>query len=342
MNKKILNEINQAKYLFGYKRGVVISEQKHLLNEGKIEDIVKGLKDASLVWTGTKEQDFANSLRKILTWDEYSKVNELLANYLGLSGLIFNEFNPKNKDDQYWLKEFDKHFESIGFSTSFISGNRNVRPPNQEVATPQNSPENRPDPGEPSGSAPAEPKENEPDQEGWNEIVEYYNATPESYELEFGDKIHIYKRIKISDNGREHFLENVGDITSIKTKRGVGKWSWENNKPVLNFNYKVTNSASGFVSGDEEVDCYSEFCTNKKVAGRGATGYCVKTIQYLLLNSGLVDGIQLTKDLEACKNSKEGCDGVYGRETEKAVRKFQEESKISVDGIVGCETWGYL
>jgi hypothetical protein len=30
MNKKILNEINQAKYLFDYKRGVVISEQKNL------------------------------------------------------------------------------------------------------------------------------------------------------------------------------------------------------------------------------------------------------------------------------------------------------------------------
>ena len=28
MNKKILNEINEMKYLFGYKRGVVISEQE--------------------------------------------------------------------------------------------------------------------------------------------------------------------------------------------------------------------------------------------------------------------------------------------------------------------------
>jgi peptidoglycan hydrolase-like protein with peptidoglycan-binding domain len=341
MNKKILNEIQQAKYLFDYKRGVVISEQKHLLNEGKIEDIVKGLKNASATWAGTHEQDFANSLRKILTWDEYTKVNELLANYLGLAGLIFDEFDTKDKDDQYWLKEFDKHFASIGLSTSFISGNRNVRPPNQEVATPQNSPENRPDPGEPSGSAPEKPKENMPDKEGWNEIVKHYNATPESYELEDVKKILIYKRIKISDNGKEYFLENNGSILSI-LNRSIGEWSWENNKPVLNINYKVTKPASGFVSGDEEVSCHEEFCTNKKVAGRGATGYCVKEIQSYLLYSGLVDGIQLTKDLDACKSDFTNCDGVYGIETEKAVRKFQQENNITVDGIVGCETWGYL
>lgn len=33
MNKKILNEINQMKYLFGYERGRVISEQKGILKE---------------------------------------------------------------------------------------------------------------------------------------------------------------------------------------------------------------------------------------------------------------------------------------------------------------------
>jgi peptidoglycan hydrolase-like protein with peptidoglycan-binding domain len=344
MNKKILNEIEQMKYMFGYKRGVVISEQKHLLNEGKIEDIVKGLKNASTTWQGTKEQDFANSLRKISNWDEYNKVDELLrgSGDMGLAGLIFDEFDAGSKDDQYWLKEFDKHFKNIGLSTTFSSGKQGkIQPPNQEVATPQNSPENRPAPGEPSGSAPAKPKENVTDKEGWNEIVKHYNATPESYEFD-GEKIYIRERIKITDNGKEYFLENSGEISSTKTNRYIGEWSWENNKPVLNFNYKVTKPASGFVSGDEEVNCGDEFCTNKKVAGRGATGYCVKSIQFYLLNSGLVDGIQLTKDLVACKSNMTNCDGVYGRETEKAVRKFQKESGISVDGIVGCETWTYL
>jgi hypothetical protein len=43
MKKNILNEINQMKYLFDYKKGVVISEQKIILNEGKIEDIYDDL-----------------------------------------------------------------------------------------------------------------------------------------------------------------------------------------------------------------------------------------------------------------------------------------------------------
>jgi len=40
MNKKILNEINEMKYLFGYKRGVVMSEQR-IINEST-EMIEKG------------------------------------------------------------------------------------------------------------------------------------------------------------------------------------------------------------------------------------------------------------------------------------------------------------
>ena len=35
-------------------------------------------------------------------------------------------------------------------------------------------------------------------------------------------------------------------------------------------------------------------------------------------------------------------DGAYGSETEQLVRLFQVECKITVDGIVGEQTWGYL
>jgi peptidoglycan hydrolase-like protein with peptidoglycan-binding domain len=345
MNKKILNEIDQMKYLFGYQRGVVISEQKKVLNEGKIENIVKGLRDASLVWSGTKEQDFANNLRKISNWDEYNKVDELLRKsaMMGLSGLIFDEFDPGSKDDQYWLKEFDKHFKSIGLSTTFASGKQGkIQPPNQEVATPQNSPENTPGPGEPSGSAPAKPKQNAEKKEGWDEITKHYKCTPKTTESEYDDFIEISEYCQITHNGKDYYIYDIGTFSTVKHPRFMGHWSWKDDKPVLEFSYKSTKPATGFASGDEGVECRDEFCKNKKVAGRGATGECVKEIQNLLLKSGLVEGIQITKDLEACRSDVKSCDGIYGRETEKAVEKFQKETEIGVDGIVGCETWGNL
>ena len=35
-------------------------------------------------------------------------------------------------------------------------------------------------------------------------------------------------------------------------------------------------------------------------------------------------------------------DGIFGPETERAVRAFQSENALSVDGIVGPNTWNSL
>jgi hypothetical protein len=45
MKKNIKNEINEMKYLFGYQRGVVISEQKELPMEEDYEEDVVGVVD---------------------------------------------------------------------------------------------------------------------------------------------------------------------------------------------------------------------------------------------------------------------------------------------------------
>lgn len=54
---------------------------------------------------------------------------------------------------------------------------------------------------------------------------------------------------------------------------------------------------------------------------RGSKGNAVKCIQYLL----------------SCDK-----DGDFGPNTERAVRAFQSQSKIGVDGVVGQDTWGRL
>ena len=117
MNKKILNEIEQMKYMFGYKRGVVISEQKKVLSESvwPIKDIAKGLKDSSS-GVGTREQNFADWLRGLKTFQDIKDLNKHFSEQgdISLEELIYDEFDAGSKDDQYWLKKFDEHFKEKG------------------------------------------------------------------------------------------------------------------------------------------------------------------------------------------------------------------------------------
>jgi N-acetyl-anhydromuramyl-L-alanine amidase AmpD len=62
---------------------------------------------------------------------------------------------------------------------------------------------------------------------------------------------------------------------------------------------------------------------------KGSKGETVKALQILLIGNGFSCGI--------C-----GADGDFGSATDRAVRRFQQEKAISVDGIVGSDTWSHL
>lgn len=62
---------------------------------------------------------------------------------------------------------------------------------------------------------------------------------------------------------------------------------------------------------------------------RGMSGKDVKSLQQLLISKGYSVGV--------C-----GDDGDFGENTEKAVRNFQTDRKLSADGIVGEKTWAEL
>lgn len=62
-----------------------------------------------------------------------------------------------------------------------------------------------------------------------------------------------------------------------------------------------------------------------EVLKRGSKGQEVKTLQYVLLGRGY-------------KLPKYGADGDYGKETEDAVKLFQKNKKLTVDGIAGKKT----
>lgn len=62
---------------------------------------------------------------------------------------------------------------------------------------------------------------------------------------------------------------------------------------------------------------------------RGACGGSVRPLQLLLIGSGMDCG-------------KSGADGIFGADTEKAVKAFQTHHGLDVDGIVGRNTWSKL
>lgn len=337
MNERIINELNFIKYLNEYKRGVVISEQKKKLNEEQIWDIANGILDASS-WGGTREQDFANNLRKINNFQHLQSLNKYFSEkgQMSLEERIYDEFDPKNKDDQYWLKKFDEHFASKGMSTNFLGGKQG------KIENPELKTVDYDKPPQPPKESYAEYSQNAESKDGWDDLVSFYDATKNKEEI---DGIS-YESITINDGNKILKLFNDGSIYGGTRSKPQGTWSWENESPVLDLKYTPTKlkQTIGYVSGDsEDVDCANEFCENKKIANIGAEGYCVKLIQHYLLGSYVSEGIQLTNDVEGCREDPQLCDGIFGSETKKAVIAFQKDNFLDdQSGVVGCETWGYL
>lgn len=83
-------------------------------------------------------------------------------------------------------------------------------------------------------------------------------------------------------------------------------------------------------TGEEVVENNpSESYTNKPLVYKGNTGETVKYIQNKLIIKGYFVG-------------RTGADGIFGFQTEKAVRQFQIDNSLSADGIIGSLTWEKL
>ncbi|MFI6033558.1 peptidoglycan-binding protein [Streptomyces sp. NPDC051315] len=75
----------------------------------------------------------------------------------------------------------------------------------------------------------------------------------------------------------------------------------------------------------------TQVCNHTKsrpTVGRGSSGPAVKQAQCYLNNS--LTGRRLAED------------GVFGPVTEAAARRFQQCADITVDGVVGAQTWSHL
>ncbi len=67
----------------------------------------------------------------------------------------------------------------------------------------------------------------------------------------------------------------------------------------------------------------------KNTLRRGDRGHEVQFLQQWLVNNGYSVGTA-------------GIDGIFGPDTEAAVRRFQTDAGIAIDGIVGPQTWGVI
>lgn len=141
MSEQLINEVNRMKNLFGYKKGVVISEQtSQLLFEGvDTDEIVKLLKRASEFSSnrgGTSEQAFSEAIRMIDSIDTYKSVNSKLGGF-GVPGLIHDEFDANDKEDQYWINGMRNHLKSIGLEVgNYKNGNIMIKIPVSKTQEP--------------------------------------------------------------------------------------------------------------------------------------------------------------------------------------------------------------
>jgi len=326
MNKKILNEISEMKYLFGYKRGVVISEQTPPTDNGA-DNIVAKLNTASeytLRHGGTSEQDFSNAIRMIDSVETYNAVNAKFKG--GLSGLINSEFSVSQKADLYWLNQMKTWFESVGITMSWDSGKVELSVPKAPVA--------------PAAPVVAAKKATTP-VDNWEDVKKYYktNQNVDPQPAENDDET--WETLTVTENGRTYILRSFdNDVMGSDNNYRRGEWSWDGTKPIFSF-YKTTRKeTTGYVNDSD--DDWDVVIKKKKVMGLGASGPLVKELQNRLIIAGYADGLTITQDIEGCKADIEKCDGIYGKGTRAAVIKAQEALQIDNDGVVGYETYQAL
>ena len=123
--------------------------------------------------------------------------------------------------------------------------------------------------------------------------------------------------------GGDTVIEAMGTINGVTTSKvTAGKWThWGELTGVL---YENAESAVSENSDPVQVQP-----AGKAMLRKGSKGDAVRELQTMLLKLGY--------DLGPC-----GIDGDFGKATEAAVRNFQSDHRLAVDGVVGKNTWSEL
>ena len=142
-------------------------------------------------------------------------------------------------------------------------------------------------------------------------VMVYYHLRESAY---------VKKGATVKAGDRLGYMGSTGTATGAHLHFGIKRnGSWIDPAPFLEADYSAeTNSKGG-----NTVNIEMTVLTN------GSKGEQVKTLQRLLLAMGYNLGGY-------------GVDGSFGGATEKAVKEYQKEKGLSVDGSVGQNTWNKL
>ena len=124
-------------------------------------------------------------------------------------------------------------------------------------------------------------------------------------------------------------IEAMGTINGVTTTRvTAGKWThWGE---LVGIDYVNTGKeASSNVISTGAAGGVEKSPSGQPTMRRGSKGEAVRELQTMLLKLGY--------DLGPC-----GIDGDFGKATEAAVRSFQADHRLTVDGIAGPATYGEL
>ena len=189
----------------------------------------------------------------------------------------------------------------------------------------------------------------------WEDVVKYYEGNKDpNWKFEkkgkqqYGEKMFEFVLVNSTDtNDTDAYMEvfDDGDVYIRNKGQGIGKsrgdWKWDGTKPVIKFK-DISKNASGYVQ-PTDTD-WSAVTENNKVIGLNAKGPLVKEVQNMLINigySGTTSG-SITTDVAGCGDDVEKCDGIYGPTTKEMVKQYQKDNGLSVDGIVGQQTYRSL
>lgn len=125
---------------------------------------------------------------------------------------------------------------------------------------------------------------------------------------------------KGTDAKKEHVGIYLGDGSTVECSSNVQYF------PTMKSKWTHYAIPAGLYDGDIPIP---EPSTDKPTLRKGNTGVYVTLMQTELIQRGYDCGSK-------------GADGIFGKDTEAAVKKFQEDHGLTADGICGPKTWEAL
>jgi hypothetical protein len=357
MKNIITEELGYMKYLLGYQRGVVISEQAKPISkkEKNVQAAYQLMIDGAdgRFGMGTEVQKIIDGINMIKSQDELNRLFTLFKDektgYSDFGEMIRGEFESDNQKDldkivsklNTWYdlkKETPEKFGKLSFTS--------ITKPLTDAAPAAAAPAAAP-------AAPAKPESTNKD--NWDDVVKYCEGNKDPNwkfkkkgEDEYDGTMFEYVSVESTDtNDDDSYMEfwDDGEVYIRNKGQGTGKsrgtWEWEDNKPVIKFK-DISKNASGYVQPTDND--WSAVTEDNKVIGLNAKGPLVKQVQNKLIEigySGTTSG-SVTTDVQGCLDDVEKCDGIYGPTTKEMVKQYQKDNGLAVDGIVGQQTYNSL